>query len=451
MQNVNDDMDALMRKAGIDYPLFTGSDDWNKVARALEIQEEPPMPRRNYGKYLGLIFLFLLPFLFTQFDKDNSNLTGNRVGVSSTSEAATLTSGAEIEKTESYISADEQNGNQKVSPVEIHANQANLENTTTLYNNKHDLAATSPQHFQPSNFAESQKNGAKKQVEKKEILADQMKESNSTSLVRVNDGLNRSGENQLTGIAKQFPGIDSSVQADHVSAAFNEPIKDVNIDSFNSASINEPVASEKTATISVSPRKKFYAGIMGGINLTTIKMQEVKEVGTDIGFIVGYQFMKRWSIEAGVLSSSKYYYSDGKYLDNPKIYLPPNAKINTIEGDCRMIEIPILIKYDFGFKKAHNWFASAGVSSFLMKKEDYAYEYYYLNTGSTYLYEHSYKNESENWAAVMQLSAGYSRALPWSLQLRMEPFIQIPLKGAGYGKLPLTSAGFRIGVTRTLF
>ena len=116
-----------------------------------------------------------------------------------------------------------------------------------------------------------------------------------------------------------------------------------------------------------------------------------------------------------------------------------------------MIEIPLVLKYDFGFKKAHNWFAAAGISSFLMKQEDYAYDYYYTTTGTTHTYSKTYENESKDWAAVMQLSAGYMRSIPLGMNLRVEPFIQIPLKGAGYGNLPLTSAGLRLGITKTLF
>jgi hypothetical protein len=187
------------------------------------------------------------------------------------------------------------------------------------------------------------------------------------------------------------------------------------------------------------------------MNVTTIKMQEVKEVGSDFGFIAGYKFSKGWSIEAGVLSSSKNYYSDGKYLNNPKIYLPPNTEITAVQGDCRMIELPIVLKYDFGFKKAHNWFATAGVSSFLMKQEDYAYDYYYTTSGTTHTYSKTYENESKDWAAVLQISGGYMRSIPFGMNLRVEPFIQIPLKGAGYGNLPLTSAGLRLGITRVMF
>ncbi len=40
MQNVNDDMDGLFRRAASNYPLNTNSADWNKVLSALDASEK---------------------------------------------------------------------------------------------------------------------------------------------------------------------------------------------------------------------------------------------------------------------------------------------------------------------------------------------------------------------------------------------------------------------------
>ena len=86
-----------------------------------------------------------------------------------------------------------------------------------------------------------------------------------------------------------------------------------------------------------------------------------------------------------------------------------------------------------------------------MKKEDYAYTYYYPQTGQVYLYEHTYKNESRNILSIANLSVGYTKKLGKVAELRLEPYVKIPLGGVGYGELPLLSTGIRAGFVRRLF
>ena len=436
MQHANDDMDALMRKAGVDYPLYTGSADWSKVAAALETKEETPLPKNNYGKYLGLILVFLLPWLITQFDSGKIKGTGSIAKTNLINREEPLTTAPQT--------SSENLTRQVQTPVEnpegdISINFNFTGNSGIRTTRASGFAEANPGSQQENNLVE--RNAGKDRVEKSEQSSFQSATSTNANQIVADVKMNQSNS---TG-----------------TLAGETAVVNYNTDKLNSADAPaeqtakkqeaEKESSSAKPTTTIQPRKKFYVGIVGGINVTTIKMQEVKEMGTDFGFIAGYKFSKSWSIEAGILSSSKYYYSDGEYLDNPKIYLPPNTEITAVMGDCRMIEIPLVLKYDFGFKKAHNWFATAGISSFLMKQEDYAYDYYYTSSGTTHTYNKTYENESKDWAAVLQISGGYRHSIPFGMNLRLEPFIQIPLKGAGYGNLPLTSAGLRLGITRTLF
>ena len=51
----------------------------------------------------------------------------------------------------------------------------------------------------------------------------------------------------------------------------------------------------------------------------------------------------------------------------------------------------------------------------------------------------------------MQFSAGYSRKIGKSTDLRLEPYVKLPLSGLGYGELRFWSTGMHVGVTRKLF
>ena len=60
----------------------------------------------------------------------------------------------------------------------------------------------------------------------------------------------------------------------------------------------------------------------------------------------------------------------------------------------------------------------------------------------------SYKNKSRSLAATLDISAGYEHKLGKSNYFRVEPYVQIPLKGMGVGSMPMISSGLRIGITK---
>ncbi|MDE3142926.1 MAG: hypothetical protein KGL19_02145, partial [Bacteroidota bacterium] len=167
------------------------------------------------------------------------------------------------------------------------------------------------------------------------------------------------------------------------------------------------------------------------------------------GIIVGYQLNKKLSIETGLMWDKKYYYSDGKYFSTKNLTLPPNVTIQYLDGNCNMVELPVNLRYIFKSSGKITWTSSLGFSSYLMKNENY--EYTYDNSGSIYQRYKTYNTASDFWFSMMNLSIGYNRKLGKIGDLRIEPFIKIPLKGVGIGALPITSTGINIGLTRKLF
>ena len=116
-----------------------------------------------------------------------------------------------------------------------------------------------------------------------------------------------------------------------------------------------------------------------------------------------------------------------------------------------MIELPITIRHNFSSRSRTKGFAAIGLSSYLMKKEQYDYLYYYGNTGTYAVHYKSYNNSSKNWLSVLQVSGGFNRKLSRYTSLRVEPYIKMPLQGVGFGKLSLLSGGVNFGITKDLF
>jgi hypothetical protein len=191
----------------------------------------------------------------------------------------------------------------------------------------------------------------------------------------------------------------------------------------------------------------FYIGIISGVDLSSIHFRSFK-TGSTKGFIIGYAFNNKWSIESGLLWDKRNVYDNGKYF-NPPGYTPSNGiTITSVNGRSRIYELPINVKYTITSGK-NNLFATTGLSSYLMRSENYDYQYEQNNQpgGHNYL---SYKNETKNWFSVVNLSAGYTRKLGNMGSLRVEPYLKVPIEDLGTGKMPIMSTGLNIGLTKKI-
>jgi hypothetical protein len=115
-----------------------------------------------------------------------------------------------------------------------------------------------------------------------------------------------------------------------------------------------------------------------------------------------------------------------------------------------MFEIPVSLKYDITNTHKSNFFVTGGLSSYIMKQEDYKLVYGYTS-GSTSTHYYPYKNSSKNFFAEIRLTGGYAVKLPKQFSIRFEPYLNIPISGVGYGKLNLMSAGVNAGIFRRIF
>ena len=105
-----------------------------------------------------------------------------------------------------------------------------------------------------------------------------------------------------------------------------------------------------------------------------------------------------------------------------------------------MIDIPLNVDYYFAQKRKHGWLISAGLSSYLMKKESYDY-FYKTPAGQTYNKDWTISNKNKHFFSVLDVSAGYEYLLNKRFSLAVQPYIDVPLTGIGAGKVKLNSAG----------
>jgi hypothetical protein len=439
MQYVNDDMDELFRRAAKDYPLNTESADWEKVKKALQDSsdgdDEKPTKRNNRRHFLWLLMLLPLPWICNEYGGEVGNGDTARNSVKN---APTASSGNKSLK---------ETGHTAVSPS-LKAPATSTSPGKEDNRQGFDLSNNSAAYAVPLNSIQT----------KRPLLSFQENSELSNTATSKPGAIKANPVDDLGKVVNketnQQPPQESNEVANPIETAKESKVPDAKAEAETTDKKDDKADStaatpSSTKTQKPAKHKRFYIGVLGGVDITSVEMQEVKNVGYDAGLIAGYHINSRWSVEAGLMSSEKAYYSKGEYL--PKAYLLPNTKLKEASGDCRMWEVPLIVRYNFKEGKKGNWFASAGTSSYFMNKEDYYYTYYYPATGQEVERYRSYEQKSNHLFAAAQLSGGYNRNLGKAIGVRVEPYLKLPLKKVGYYDLPLTSFGVHVGITKKLF
>ena len=416
MHHVNDDMDELFRRAGKEYPLDTGGADWEKIAGELNIPAEEKGGSGNSNKkFLWLLLLLPFSFICTQYFADKGN--GNDFEAKPKSTAV-----KPVPQNEPKGSGSTVNGTQKTDQYK----PQNTDLASKEFNQGTDeVISAAP--VVGTNVKSARK-------DRKDVWSSDQPalDAGNVNFTYTSDNAfsERSFQQFLSSLTYPYLLISPAVAAPQNIVAFPSPE-------------SKRQKEEKS--------KRFYAGLIGGVDATTIKFQKIENAGYDLGVLLGYSFNKKWSIEAGILRDKKFYYSTGEYFNSSKIYIPPDTKITSIDGNCSMWELPLSVRYNIKSSVKHSWFVTGGLSSYLMKKENYSYGYYYYSTGQTHYYDHSYESSSKTIFSVVQVTGGYTHRLGKIGDLRIEPYIKIPVRGVGIGSMPFQSAGIHIGLTREIF
>jgi hypothetical protein len=182
-------------------------------------------------------------------------------------------------------------------------------------------------------------------------------------------------------------------------------------------------------------------------DFSSINFSSSDKSGINYGALVGYTFNNRWSVFTGIISSKKIYTTtevEKSYASGGHTY-----PIEKLDGDCRILDIPVNVYYNFFPECSFSLKAGVGFSSYVMVKETYVYCVDYYGT-DTY-YEQSVKGKNNEWFKVLNLSITVEKRLTNRLSAEVEPFVKVPLAGIGEGKVPLFSLGAFVNVKYNLF
>ncbi len=199
-------------------------------------------------------------------------------------------------------------------------------------------------------------------------------------------------------------------------------------------------------------RSRFSLTLAATPDLSTVgSVSNFYDPGYKLGALIEYRVSHFLSLSAGVLQSFvRYTAQSGQY--NPDIYWSGGVSPDELTAECLLFDIPVTAKVNLLQGNRSRFFATAGLSSYIMQREEYEFRYadsaegspegrpegWNGNTGTVHLFSNA------------SFSAGYEFDLNRNLSLRAEPFIRVPIREVGWGNVKLYSVGTFVSVNLKL-
>ncbi len=215
------------------------------------------------------------------------------------------------------------------------------------------------------------------------------------------------------------------------------------------------VQEEKTnASKAVIPKHKgpFSFSVALGVapDLNSVGMDAKKALTGQAGVQFITTFKERVGLATGV------FYGKKRYITNGENYYPPgrywerftNGVLpSEIDGHIVVIDIPVNLTYHWNTHGRIRFVSSVGISNYLILSEDCKYVFPDYNPGAEYGWDT--EEMTKELLGVGNLSFGMLWYLNSRVNLRVEPYLKIPLKDVGWGNVDLYSAGSLISIQYT--
>jgi hypothetical protein len=187
-------------------------------------------------------------------------------------------------------------------------------------------------------------------------------------------------------------------------------------------------------------------GLLAAPDFASVNSLAGNKPGSSVGLTLEYEFANRWYLSSGLLLSRKNYaarapydyHGDTSWLNKHGV---DARHLNLVEGSIESLEVPLDLRYDFSVAGSTLFFASAGLSSYLLTSEN---SIFITGFGTPSQQEspslkvpggHSYLFSELN------LSVGVETGLSNSLSLLIAPYWKLPVRDVGFGQIQMTSVG----------
>jgi hypothetical protein len=458
--------DKAREAAGLHHPTYH-ADAWGKMEKLLDVH----MPQKKEKKR-RFIFWWILPLFIggatimiwqpwkgdKPIAKGDSNLSGttsdlNATGINTSSKEEDKMNGStntnptpDLDNNTSTIDSKDKKGTTTEAPktitksLVITLKQDNHSNIFTAATNKiitgssvtnqvvnKQIKSNIPEQTSGNqNTVANTTNSNETAPEKNDVVVSENKPGATLNTIYNNSPLAATGTRNNTD-KKEQPVVETPVTAEPVATVEKKE---------KPSSVKKKKPNSFFLTFSAGPDVSFVTGNKTGTSQITG------------GAGIGYSIKDKIVLRTGFYSGHKVYSAAGDSYHGTTAFYQYYPYLEKVNADCKVYEIPFSVIFNFAKRKKHNFFTSAGVSSLLMKKENYDYFYKYTATGTTHEKSWSVSNENKHYFSVLTLSGGYQHSLGKKMIFMAEPYIKMPLSGVGAGKVKMGSTGvlFTVGI-----
>lgn len=272
-----------------------------------------------------------------------------------------------------------------------------------------------------------------------------IKNTNDNKIV-INEGDENSNE---IGYADFENGAKFKGQILNFKLHFLEPISPVSTSFPGDIQIETLEISNPDKLRNRKSKPYFSLGVGYSPDFSTVGLGNFIAPGSRWKVLAEFSFLKRWSINSGIVFVNNKYEAYGEDYQAPSRYWKNGIVASEAYGECKMIDIPLNLRYDVISRQGHKFFISAGASSYMVTNEEYYFQYELVAPD---LPSHWGTEKMTAYPfGIIHVSMGYDYNVNRKSALQVEPFIKIPTTGIGWGNVDLYTIGmyfmyrYRIG------
>ena len=414
----NDDLDNLSKKAAEDYPLKTDNSNWDDVAARLNKSSESLSSKSiKILKYTMIILLaggsLILYKHQTASDfEQNERKKNNKKVIAGSTQKKSPSSSADIIKPAI--------NSQLTNPVQFDIEKSNSSRSVYVFNST------------PVNAF-----GSVSSVKERQSLY-----LNNETLLNSEKSLLKLPSSHT----QENQGLNySHNETDELGNSDNNMLAEVPKDENKSIE-----TGDQRIILTQNHNYKIYGTLFGGPEFSTVKFQRLDKPGYKIGVSLGYRINKNLSVEIGLQREHLNFYSSGDYLDTSMLRIKPNTNIEDVTVSSKLTSVPVSLRYNFPSKSKGRFYTSAGINALIITHSE-KYNYSVSKDGVPANMHRSYSAlTGPKYFSGVNLTAGYEKDLSKCWSLKVESYYQTPINNLGVGKLPVTSFGVNVGISKNL-
>jgi len=213
----------------------------------------------------------------------------------------------------------------------------------------------------------------------------------------------------------------------------------------NTIAATPPAPKVKVKGLSNSANRAIFAiSALASSDLNGVNSFEGSRVGGNFGALFSVT-VNKWTFSTGGMYSIKPY--EESYADYHTSYVFQTNPLN-IGVDCRMIDIPFDVNYQVYRAHGDKVTIGSGLSSYIILREDYTFNYASAYTEGPAGF--SVINKNRNILSILNLDATYERRINSQFGITFEPYIKIPFSNVGASQARLQSTGVAVSLNWNL-